>query len=126
MRKSIILAGMLFLACGAVGCGGSADSLLKKQFKYMNEWAEAVEKNDDSRAKEATKNMEETAKKLEALKLSEEEKKKLVKRHQDEFQKANTRVEQAAMNRVKREFDKIGGGGFPEPIPNLARTPVLP
>ena len=48
--------------------------------------------------------MEETAKKLEALKLSDEEKKKLAKRHLDEFQKADTRLEQAAMNRMKREF----------------------
>jgi hypothetical protein len=62
-------------------------------------------------------------------KLSDEEKKKLADRHQDELQKATMRLAQAGMNRAMGDFGKMFGGGLPA-LPQMkagqVEMPVLP
>jgi hypothetical protein len=104
---------MVVLLCGVIGCGGNADSLVKDEIKCMNELADAFEKKDDARAKELQTKLEETDKKLQALKLSDEQKKQLISRHQEELQKASTRLAQAGMNRALGDVGKMFGGQLP-------------
>jgi hypothetical protein len=61
---------------------------------------------------------------LAALKLSEDEKKKPVERHQDELQKAGMRLAQAGMNRTMGDFGKMLGGQGPG-IPG-GQMPAMP
>jgi hypothetical protein len=127
VKRSIIYAGMIVLLCGVVGCGGNADSLVKDEIRYMNELADAFEKKDESRAKELQTKLEATDKKLQALNLSDEQKKQLLSRHQEALQKATTRLAQAGMNRTLGDFGKMFGGQFPGmPGGQLPGVPAAP
>ncbi len=115
MRKRLVLGCLLLAACGISGCGSSPDSLIQEQIKDMNQLAEALEtKASQDKINELKKKMEETSKKLEDLKLSDDEKKKLMEKHMDEFTKASTRLVKASM---AGEFGKMFEGmpGLPAP-----------
>jgi TolB-like protein len=103
-----LLLGSLFLAlCAVSGCGANADSLVKEDIKAMNDLAEALETNaPEAKVKELRTRLEDTNKKLAALKLSDDDKKTLVERHKDELVKAQMRF-------VKAQAKGIAEGGFP-------------
>jgi hypothetical protein len=101
------------LLVSIAGCGGaSADSLVKDQIKHMNDFADALEKNDKARAEAAKKGMEDTNKRLEDLKLPEAEKKKVVEANKDALSSAMTRLMTAAMKTELKDI-KLPGGDTP-------------
>jgi hypothetical protein len=114
MRKLLVSASLVVLACGVSGCGGAnGDSLMKEQVKDMNDLAAALEsKAPEAKVKELSTKLQETEKKLKALNLSEDEKKKLAERHRDELVKASMRLAQAGMNKAMGDFGNVFGG-FP-------------
>ena len=92
----------------------------------MNDLAEALEtKAPEAKVNELKKQLEETDKKLQALKLSDDEKKKLVERHKDELTKASMRLAKAGMNKALGDFGKIFGEGFPG-MPDPGKVPGFP
>lgn len=109
MRKAPVL----FCSClllGVTGCGANPDSLMKDQIKAVNEMAEALEKNEpESRISEIKARIEKNNKKMEGLKLSDDDKKKLIERHKDELMRATARLQKAMMSRAMKDF----GSGFP-------------
>ncbi len=102
---------------GLAGCGGP-DSLIKEQIADMNALADAMEKGEsEEKIKELSKKMEATGKKLEDLKLSEEDKKKLIEKHKAEFEKAGSRMMAAMMKKMVGGMGGVPGmpGGFTMP-----------
>jgi hypothetical protein len=103
------------------GCGASADSLMKDQIKLMNELADAMESNAaESKLADIKKRMDENSKKLDGLKLSEEDKKRLLEKHKDEFAKATGRLMQAAVKQMGKgmgdlKLPGMQGGNVPAP-----------
>jgi hypothetical protein len=110
MKKSLALTGMLLLLFGASGCSSSPDSLIKDQISLMNDMADALEKGDEAKAKSIAEKMKEVDKKLEALKLSEDDKKKLGEKYKDELTKAAMRMLQAQMKGGMKGLEDLGKG----------------
>jgi hypothetical protein len=72
--------------------------------------ADAIEKDQpESKIEEIKKRMEETDKKMEKLKLSDDQKKKLIEKHKAELDAAVGRLMKAAMGKTIKGLD----GGFP-------------
>jgi hypothetical protein len=120
VKSFVFSVGMVFLLFGASGCGSSADGLVKDEIKYMNEMADAIEKKDEAKTKELKAKLEETEKKLNELKLSDDDKKKLIEANKDELTKATQRVVEATM---KGAFGDIGKGFG---VPNMPAVPGFP
>lgn len=88
------------------GCAENGDSLMRRQIALMNETADALENNaSPAKISEIQKRGQALAKDFEKLKLSAEEKLRLIEKHQKEFEKANGRLIAAAM---KYGRDKSG------------------
>jgi hypothetical protein len=110
MKKLIGLGCVALVLCFVSGCGGkSAEAIYKDQTKLYNEYADAVEKKDDAKAKEIQKKIDENEKALADLKLSEADKKKLA--DDEEFKKAAIRYAGAKLgsglkDAMKGLFDK--------------------
>jgi hypothetical protein len=122
MKKALILGSMLVLVLGLAGCGSSPDSLVKEQIAGINDLADAIEKGEpESKLTDIKKRMEDTSKKLEALKMSDDEKKKLIEKHKDELLKATERMVKAMMSKSK-DFGSLFGGG----IPGMPQMPQMP
>ncbi len=110
MKRFLWLACCCLVPLGVSGCGSSPDSAIKDQIKSMNDLADAVEKNEpDAKIQDLQKRVEESGKKLEALKLSEEDQKKLFEKHKDELSKAMGRYMAAMMKKGMKDL----GGAFP-------------
>jgi hypothetical protein len=93
------------------GCGSSpADSLMNDMVKCLNEMADAMEKKlpEDKVAAIQTR-MKEIGEKLEGLKLSEEDKKKLLEKHKDAMAKASERMQKAMMGQLGNLGNMIPG-----------------
>jgi hypothetical protein len=113
MRRVRVAAVVCFLsACWLLSGAGvraaEADALVADQIKYLNDLADALEKKDEARSREATGLLVQNRIKLEALKLTEEEKDKLSDKHGAELERAK--------DRVARAMDKFDV--------NLAGTPM--
>jgi hypothetical protein len=104
MKKVSVLGCAFVFLVGVSGCGSSPDSLVKDQIKNMNDMADAMEKGDEAKLKELEKKSKDIEKKLDDLKLSDEEKKKLLEKHKDELGAALGRIMQATMKKG------LGGG----------------
>ena len=109
LRRTFCLAAAATFLVTA-GCGGGGDALVKDMIADMNAIADAMEKGDEAKVKEIEERMKATTKKLDDLKLSEDEKKKLMERHKDEMDKAGQRMF-AAMAK------KMGAAGLPGLVP---------
>jgi hypothetical protein len=113
MVKHLLGLGALLVLGAVVGCGGGtsspsskgveaapdseADKLLKEQIALMNDMATAIEKKElDTKAKIEEKTKE-IGKKLDALKLSEADQKKLQEKYKGELEKAMARVMAAGL-----------------------------
>ena len=108
MKKFIATACMVGCFLIISGCSSEADDLMKDQLKLMNEWADAIEKNEpESRMNDIQKRMEELGKRSEKLKLSDDEKKKLEERYKDDIVKTSTRLQKAMMSKFGVDPGKL-------------------
>jgi hypothetical protein len=80
---------------------------MKSQIDNLNALSDALEKNDKAKFDEAVKKMEEANKKLEALKLSEEDKKKLGEKYKGDFEKASKRLTEAFAKTTLKDVDPM-------------------
>jgi hypothetical protein len=122
-RKAVFALGIVTTCTLAFGCSGSsgakplegkdaeskaknlatvapADSLYKDFIADKYALADAFEEGDEAKMKEVVERMKATAKKLEDLKLSDDEMKKLKEKYKEEFEKAELRMVQAAYKRT--------------------------
>jgi hypothetical protein len=74
-----------------------ADRLMKDTIALLNQMADAIEKKDEAKVKELQKKIEANGKKLEDLKLSADEKKKLEEKYKEDFAKAVAKVLEAGL-----------------------------
>ncbi|HEY2783884.1 MAG TPA: hypothetical protein VGJ05_02825 [Fimbriiglobus sp.] len=116
---SLITAAALF---GVAGCSGGPDSLVKELIGDMNAIADAMEKKESKETIEKLMDkMNATKKKFDDLKLSDDEKKKLMEKHKDEIEKATKRMMSAMMNGT---FNNMGGMPGMPMMPNFGGAKV--
>ena len=116
------LAAFLAIACVSTsGCGSNPDNLMKEQVEIFNQMAVAME-NPDPQAKleELAKKLHENAKKLDALKLSDAEKKRLEEKYGPELQKARLNW----ITAMQKNVDKVTKLNFDEILKSLGQTGV--
>jgi hypothetical protein len=93
------MTGVLALLINVSGCSSSPEDLAKKLISQMNDLAEALEKNNESAAISAAKDMKETVEKLEEAqkKMNDEEKKQFKEklRSMEDGEKAAKRLDKA-------------------------------
>jgi len=108
MKKICVCCAAFALLIGLSGCGSSPDSLMKKKISLLSEFTDALESNaPPSKLADIKKRTDENDQKL--AKLSEEDEKKLYEKHNDEMQKAMSRMKAALMNKgIEVEFDSPG------------------
>jgi len=127
VRKSLAMICLLAAAVGITGCGSSPDSLMQEQIKDTNELAEAIEtKAPQDKINDLRKKMEENGKKLAEFKLSDDDKKKLVEKHKDEFTKATARLAKAMGLNREKTLENVPVPGPPAPIPGAEQNPIPP
>jgi hypothetical protein len=115
MKRLLGLCAAAVLFGAALGCGGSAttsgsgpkadapkdtpldkaEALMKEQLALMGDMAEATAKKNTDKIKELEGKSKELAKKMEGLKLSEEDQKKLEAKYKDEMDKAMKKMTDA-------------------------------
>ena len=107
MKKMMIFGALSLSLCLLSGCGGASgpDGLMQEQIDSMNELADAIESGaDKSKIEAIQKQMKETEKKLDALKLSDAEKKKLVEKYKDKIAEATGRMMGAALKKGMKDM----------------------
>jgi hypothetical protein len=94
MKKAVAWAGVFVLVFGVSGCGGSseAENLVKEQIQLVNDLADAMEAKDMNKILELQKKQEELQKKIEAMKLSPAEDKRLEEKYKGDLEKAMQRL----------------------------------
>jgi predicted Holliday junction resolvase-like endonuclease len=101
VRKTLYVGAMIALVFTMNGCGSNADGLMSDMIRCMNDMADAMEKKaPEEKLTEIKTRMENIGKKLDALKLSEDEKKKLLEKHKDAMEKAAKRITDATMKNM--------------------------
>jgi hypothetical protein len=109
VKKVLATVAAFALLTGVSGCGSKGESLVKEQISLMNQMADEIEGSaSKEKLEEIGKKMKETAKQLEDLKLSADEKKKLEDKYKPEMEKALGRMMEAAKK-------KVGKAGFKMP-----------
>ena len=105
MKRFAPLCVLFLLLVGVSGCAkNSADSLMKQQIALTNEMADVLESDAPESAMAPLKTrQEELKKKTDALKLSEEEKKKVMEQNKEPFEKANKRFIEAFFKKVEEK-----------------------
>ncbi|MBP3958745.1 hypothetical protein J8F10_26160 [Gemmata sp. G18] len=95
MKRRVVLGAIGLLLFTATGCGGP-DALVKEFIVHLNGYAETLEKKE-SRDKQAAalERVKSTLEKIDKLKLSQEERDKLIAKNDGELKKAKERVESA-------------------------------
>jgi hypothetical protein len=128
MKKLAQLGIALALPFMVTGCGGGADGAIKEQISLMNEMAGVLEGVTDKASFEAAqakmKKLEdrgkELGKKLEDMKLSDQEKKNLEEKYKGQAEQAAKRLTAAMTNAMTK-----GMGGAPG-FPGVPGIPGLP
>ncbi len=96
MRQLAVVAFACGLLVGVNGCGNiKGEAETKELIKLMNARAEALEKKEVAHVEELEKQAEEAKKRLDELKMTDEEKQKLKVKYRDDVQKAAKRIEDA-------------------------------
>ena len=111
MKRFAALCVLLVLLVGISGCANnSPDGLMKQQIALMNEQADAMENNaPESKMTDIKTRQEANTKKLEALKLSDEEKKKVIEQNKDGIMKATQRLMAASVKKMGGDMKNIFG-----------------
>jgi hypothetical protein len=116
MKRSIVLGFVAALLVSAPGCSSNdPDSLSKQSISQMNDLAAAIEKKESpDKIKSLVEKWKATVEKLEALKLSDDEKKKLAEKYQKETLEASKKLFAAVTANPEGAvaLASLGGGGF--------------
>ncbi len=121
MKKKAVLSGICLLLFAVSGCS-SADGLMQEMINNMNDLAQGYESNaPDAKLKELQAKLDDTGKKLDALKLSDDDKKKLMEKYKDPMQKAGQRMVTAMMAKGMKDM----GSQLPG-MPAMPPMPALP
>ena len=119
MKRLVGVACGLVMVAGVTGCGSSPDSLMKEQVTILNQMAEAMDSADpQAKLEELAKKLNDNAKKLDARKLSDAEKKKLDEKYGPELQTARLNWIAA----MQKNVDKVTNLNFTEILKNLGVT----
>jgi len=113
--KRILALGLVgaVLVC-ASGCGGP-DALMKEFIANLNLFADTIEKKEPAdRQQAAIERVRTSAEKLDKLKLSQEEKEKLLKKYEPELKKVKERIDTALKNQLLE-----GGANQTNPLEGL-------
>ncbi len=94
MKRFIVLGFVAMLLVSAPGCSSNdPDSLSKQSISQMNDLAAAIEKKESpDKIKSLVEKWKATVEKMEALKLSDDEKKKLAEKYQKETLEASKKL----------------------------------
>ncbi len=112
MKRIVAFGFVGVLLLSATGCG-SPDALMKELIANLNLLAEVIEKKESKdKLQGAIERVNATADKINKLKLSDEQKAELFKKHDAELNKVKARLEEAQKNR------KLEGTG--DDIPPIA------
>lgn len=104
MRRVLGFGLVAVVLASASGCGGP-DGLMKELIAGLNDMAASIEKKEPAeKQKAAAERVKATSEKLDKLKLSDEEKKKLVEKYKPQLEEAMKRLMTAA-------FANAGAGG---------------
>lgn len=107
MRRVLAFGLVGFVLASASGCGG-ADSLMKELISGLNDMAASIEKKEPPEKQQAIADrIKKTSEKLDKLKLSDDEKKKLVEKYKPQLEEAFGRLMKASMAAA------AGGAGGP-------------
>jgi hypothetical protein len=116
MKRLIVLGFVAALLVSAPGCSSNdPDSLSKQSISQMNDLAAAIEKKESpDKIKSLVEKWKATVEKMEALKLSDDEKKKLAEKYQKESLEASKKLLAAAMANPEGAvaLASLGGGGI--------------
>jgi hypothetical protein len=124
MRKWIVLVSALLTLIMISGCGSNPDKVVKKQISLMNDFANAVENNaSEDKIKDIEKRMKEVNKEFEALKLSDEQKQKLLETHRAELEEAGKRLVTAMMKKAGQQIGDLKFPGFGGAMPVPGQPP---
>ncbi len=125
MKRLLVVGSALLLLIGVSGCSSPQDKIMDDMVKAMNEMADVMEglKPNDPQAAMAAlgkfadiaKRVAENEKKLNDLKLSDADKKKLEEKYKPKLEAAKKRIEAAAQKSGVPIPGAGGGGGFPPP-----------
>lgn len=108
MRK-ITITGIVLALLVVIGCGSSADSVVKEQISIMNDTADAIEKGKtEAEMEPLKKRMDANKKKFEELKLTKADEEKLKEKYKPEMEKAAKRMMEAMMGKMKDGLKGLG------------------
>ncbi len=98
MKKVLATAAAFALLTGVSGCGSKGDSLMKEQISLLNQLADELEGSaSQGKIDEISNKIAQNGRKLDELKLSQEDQKKLLEKHQEDWKKAKERFLAATM-----------------------------
>jgi hypothetical protein len=98
VKRFVIYAGMFVFVAALVGCGGGADGAVKDYIKAVDNLSESIEKKESAdKIKEKGNAVATAIKKINDLKLSEEDSKKLAEKHKDALKGSFERYAKAVM-----------------------------
>lgn len=98
MKRLTALGIVTVLLMATTGCAKSPDALMKQGIDQMNDLAVALEKKESpDRIKSLAEKLKSTLEKLDGLKISEDEKKKLGEKYKDDLGKAAIKLMSAAL-----------------------------
>lgn len=108
MKRLVAFGLMSIVLVCAPGCGGP-DTLMKEFLANLNLFAETLEKKEPpERQQAALERVRTTVEKIDKLKLSAEDKEKLLKRYESDLKKAKERIDTAIKNQL------LEGGAIPQ------------
>jgi hypothetical protein len=100
MKRIVVFGFVGVLLLSATGCG-SPDALMKELIANLNLLADVIEKKEPrDKLQGAIERVNATADKINKLKLSDEQKAELFKKHEAELNKVKSRLEEAQKKRA--------------------------
>ncbi len=109
MKRIVVLGLLGVFLISATGCGGP-DALVKEFIVHLNAYAETIEKKESKEKQQAAADRANaTLEKINKLKLSDEEKAKLIQKHESDLKAATERVNKAR----KAQLQEGGTGVIP-------------
>jgi hypothetical protein len=107
MKRIVAFGLVAVVLCSASGCGGQ-DALMRELIANLNLCADMIEKKEPKdRVEQAVERANNTAEKINKLKLSKEQQEDLFKRYDDELKKVVARLKEAQAKRKLEMGDDL-------------------